>query len=187
MKNLIVFCLIIFHITSFAQQQGTFKDKRNGKVYKTVKIGNQIWMAENLAFKVDSGCLLYDNNVANLKRYGYLYNYQTAKYICPDGWHLPSSMEFESLFDYLGGNDKAYIKLLPTGNSGFNAVFSGWFQHGEGYGFTSGEQDAFYWASNKYNATNSYGVYVGSFFEDANVSDYHIDNYLSVRCLKDIK
>jgi uncharacterized protein (TIGR02145 family) len=40
----------------------TFTDSRDGKTYKTVKIGNQIWMAENLAFSTKNGSAVYDNN-----------------------------------------------------------------------------------------------------------------------------
>ena len=120
-------------------QMGTFKDSRDGKVYKTVKIGTQTWMAENFAFKAIGGCWALDNKISNVNKFGYLYNWETAKKVCPKGWHLPTENEFEILRSYLGGAHIACEKLKSTsgwdngnddnenGNneSGFNAFPSG--------------------------------------------------------------
>ena len=106
------------------------KDKRDGKVYKTVKIGNQVWMAENLAYKPSSGNYwAYDNDDANVEIYGYLYDWHTVmngatssnsnpsnvQGICPSGWHVPSDAEWTELTDYLGGQSFAGGKLKSTG------------------------------------------------------------------------
>jgi uncharacterized protein (TIGR02145 family) len=101
---------------SIAQVAGTFKDSRDGKTYKTVKIGTQTWMANNLAFKASSGCFAYDNNKNNVVLYGYLYNWETAKKVCPTGWHLPSMAEWTTLADYAGGNKTAGNKLKEAGS-----------------------------------------------------------------------
>jgi len=87
-------------------EYGTITDDRDEKVYKTVKIGKQTWLAENLAYsKVDQVGKCYDNKPANCETYGRLYDWETAKKVCPKGWHLPSYNEWETLYLFIGGED----------------------------------------------------------------------------------
>ena len=128
---------------SFTTQEGssgsTFTDPRDGKVYQTVVIGNQVWMAENLAYLPSVNMVAdgsedaagsyyyvygYDGtNVADAKAtdnyatYGVLYNWTAAMNACPDGWHLPSDAEWTELTDYLGGESVAGGKLKETGTT----------------------------------------------------------------------
>ena len=102
----------------------------NGKTYRTVEIGTQTWMAENLAFDRDGSKVCYDNS--NLSKYGRLYNWATAmalpsncntntctvqpkhRGICPSGWHIPSDDDWSVLVNYAGGSNTAGRKLKAT-------------------------------------------------------------------------
>jgi len=90
--------------------QGTFTDPRDGKIYKTVKIGKQVWMAQNLAYEI-AGCKCYDNKKINCQKYGLFYDWETAMSVCPPGWHLPSKKEWEILVDFVGGKKIAGRRL----------------------------------------------------------------------------
>ena len=113
---LMTFVILNIAMCSIAQVAGTFKDSRDGKTYKTAKIGAQTWMAENLAFKAGNGCVAYDNNKTNAATYGYLYDWETAKKVCPAGWHLPSKAEWVTLTTYSGGEKTAGNKLKEAGS-----------------------------------------------------------------------
>ena len=116
---------------------GTITDT-DGNTYKTVQIGNQTWMAENLrTTKFNDGSQIslvtdntawsalttagyswYDNDACTYKgTYGALYNWYTVNSgkICPSGWHVPSFTEWTTLIDYLGGMSLAGPKLKETG------------------------------------------------------------------------
>ena len=79
------------------KETGTFVDSRDGKTYKTTKIGTQWWMAENLAYNVGDGCWAYNNDESNVATYGRLYIWEAAQAACPSGWHLPSENEWKQL------------------------------------------------------------------------------------------
>ncbi len=101
-----------------------------GQIYKTVKIGTQTWMAENLNYAV-GGSKCYDNNPANCATYGRLYTWDAAMTACPVGWHLPNNRDWDVLVNYTGG-------FLTTG-AALKAT-SGWHFEGNGtnsYGFSA--------------------------------------------------
>ncbi|MEI6123782.1 MAG: FISUMP domain-containing protein [Bacteroidota bacterium] len=120
-----------------AQTNNSFTDARDSKTYKTISIGTQTWMAENIAYKAGNGCWAYNDNAENAATYGYLYWYETAKTVCPTGWHLPSDAEWILLVKYLQGEKVAGSKLKQNGflplAAGFRntfGVYSGLTTHG---------------------------------------------------------
>jgi len=90
-----------------------FTDPRDGKKYRTVKIGTQTWMAQNLDYagKNDDVGKCYNKDPENCKKYGTLYTSDEAEKICPSGWHLPSDNEWKTLINFVGGNKIAGKKL----------------------------------------------------------------------------
>lgn len=136
MKLFFLYLLVLVFGTAYSQKTDSIVDKRDGKTYRTVRIGNQTWMAENLVFKADSGCKEVDPKNNSARVYGYIYHWRTARLACPEGWHLPYHDEWELLIGYLGGRDIAGAKLKSknlwyppttenTNESGFNALPDG--------------------------------------------------------------
>nr|WP_306447959.1 FISUMP domain-containing protein [Odoribacter splanchnicus] len=109
-------------------------EQTKGVRYKTVKIGNQCWMAENLRREISGGkYLCYNNDVLNCKRYGYLYNWNAAvgaftekiQGICPKGWHIPTYAEWKTLYTVVGEAAKLKSQLGSWGNQVYTAVNMG--------------------------------------------------------------
>ena len=116
----------------WTKDKGEFKDSRDGKTYQWVKIGDQIWMAEDLAYTGsgqqitedsawqnntnNDGWCYYDNDSANGELYGVLYQWEAAKSAAPSGWHLPTDDEWAQLEDFLKQNGFSYDSIV--GNDG---------------------------------------------------------------------
>ena len=220
--------------------EGTLTDTRDGKTYKTVTIGTQTWMAENLnyaytgvpykytyidsSYTSDSTSWCYGDSLANCTKYGRLYTWAAAmdsvgtwstngkgcgygkvcsptypvRGICPEGWHLPDTTEWHTLFTAVGGKSTAGKMLKST---------SGWYDKGgddngtDAYAFSAlpaGYRDyygnislegynAYFWSSTERNSNYAYIMLL--FYYDGYA---YLDNYdkyygYSVRCLKDLQ
>jgi uncharacterized protein (TIGR02145 family) len=155
MKNfiLIIYCFTFLIIPSVYSQKGRPGPKIvdiDGNSYKTVYIGKQHWMAENLKVsKYNDGTPIpnfyskdewwkerwsflepkvknigawcfYDNNAANNAKFGKLYNWYAVgiipnenKNVCPEGWHVPTSLEWDILIKLLDGpNEPEYVRNI---------------------------------------------------------------------------
>ena len=174
----------------------TFTDPRDGKAYRTVKIGDQVWMAENLNFDY-SGSKCYDNDSNNVEKYGRLYDWETAKKACPPGWHLPSNEEWQTLVDFAGGEKFAGKKLKAkngwndyegkssngTDEFGFSALPGG---SGSSAGsFHNVGRYGNWWSASESNSNYAYSRRMSYYREDAYLFNYDKSNLLSVRCLQD--
>ena len=120
----------------YAQTPGTFSDSRDKKTYKTINIGDQIWMAENLNYVTEQGSWTIQDDSSG-KKYGRFYTWEAAKGAIPAGWHLPNKQEFEVLCANLGiaklpNSDKLYKLLIEGGVSGFNVLLTGSFNNSYG-------------------------------------------------------
>ena len=232
--NKAVILLALLSISAFAQ--GTFTDSRDGKKYKSVKIGKQTWMAQNLDYQGEDGNLgkCYDDKPENCKKYGRLYNWSEAMNIdakfnkekwegdtsdvkhqdvCPSGWHLPDTKEWETLVNFAGGVEVAGKKLKAksgwnpprnlanqktavngTDNYGFSALPGGLFElssfGNSGGFFKEAGYEGYWWSSSsrsKYNG--EYYRNIGEFLKmtyDTNANDLSKDRstMFSVRCVK---
>jgi uncharacterized protein (TIGR02145 family) len=150
MKRKLMFCAMLFFVLVFPfvlKAQTTVTDI-DGNVYRTVKIGTQIWMAENLKttkyrngdpipnvtdnpqwISLKTGALcLYKNDEANKATYGCLYNWfavADTRSIAPIGWHVPTDAELTILIDLLGGQVAAGGKLKEAGTAHWSGPNTG--------------------------------------------------------------
>ena len=175
------------------------------KYYRVVRIGDQIWMAENLNFHAESGSWVYDDNPENATLYGRLYDWETACMVCPEGWHLPSDIEWKQLevflgikfyhsdFQYLPETGK-YMKEAGAlhwssantaiNNTGFSALPGGLY----GICFTDFCQlgiSAAFWSSSQYDYNNAWTRDFYHAHNDGYRGYYSKEFRLSVRCVKD--
>ena len=166
-------------------------DSRDGQTYKTIKIGEQTWMAENLNYDVPNKSYCYGKVPSNCAKYGRLYEGRVAMEVCPAGFHLPSPSEWETLFNAVGGQFMAGSVLKSkkgwindengTDPFGFSAIPAGL---GSGIDREEGKS-ANFWCSQVADDKNFY--YVKLKYDDFNADMNHSNNKAySVRCVKDL-
>ena len=119
---------------------GFFVDERDNKKYKWVRVGNKKWMADNLKYN-SSNSLCYNNQEFNCDIYGRLYNWEEAINVCPEGWRLPTTEDWEGIHFNFGNNlnsikstqgwlnengaNQRQINILPSGYYSIIKRFNG--------------------------------------------------------------
>lgn len=173
---------------------GTLIDTRDGQAYKTVVIGSQTWMAQNLNFKpttTPDSSWCYRDSTSYCATYGRLYDHQTALAACPTGWHLPDTTEWNSLEATVGGSSTAGTALMSAtgwyligGNNtyGFSALPGG---YSDGTMFFLANEEGHWWTTATSTYDNS-AYYRSMIFNTAYVNqDADFQKLgLSVRCVK---
>ena len=219
--------------------EGTLTDTRDGKTYKTVTIGTQTWMAENLnyaytgvpykytyidsSYTSDSTSWCYGDSLANCTKYGRLYTWAAAmdsvgtwstngkgcgygkvcsptypvRGICPEGWHLPDTTEWHTLFTAVGGKSTAGKMLKSTSGwydhkggddngtdaYAFSALPAG-YRYYDGYIYLEGS-DADFWSSTEDDSSYAYRMNLYYGYDNANLNRKNKNLGFSVRCVKD--
>jgi uncharacterized protein (TIGR02145 family) len=172
--------------------------------FKTVVIGEKRWMAENLNVQTESGSWCYGNSADSCNKYGRLYDWATAKTVCPTGWHLPSRQEWDHLAESVGGTKASYYddwhdwlkagKALKsqsgwnnnrngTDTYGFSALPGG-YRNDDGIFSNAGDYGA-WWTATEYDSDSAYGR--GMYYFDDRVGEGSSNKGYgsSVRCVKD--
>ena len=198
---------------------GDLIDERDGQLYKTITIGTQTWMAQNLNFLYEKGTshsFCFGDDPANCEKYGRLYTWSAAldsaglysedglgcgggatcgyfpvlRGVCPEGWHVPSDEEFETLRSFVSSaGDLQALGFAEwsgaTNTSGFSAIPSGFYTYNYGDNkadyYNLGEV-ARYWSRSE-GASNPYALVIKSSQKLEGTND--TDDRLSVRCIKD--
>jgi uncharacterized protein (TIGR02145 family) len=124
-----------------------FVDSRDGKSYNIAEYGGKWWFTENLNYETETSCY-YDNDEAN-EVYGRLYTREEASSVCPDGWELPSSYDWERLEGIFDSEyDYGDSEWLPNYWRGFDA------------GGNMKDNSGQYWGSPNVGAADIYGFRV---------------------------
>jgi uncharacterized protein (TIGR02145 family) len=192
-----------------AGETGTVTDV-DGNVYKTVKIGGQWWMAENLRVTKDPEgnpirSFVYNNDDRMASTYGRLYTWQAmmngssspeTQGIAPAGWHIPSLEEWQTLIDYLGGSEVAGGKMKETGLEHWAAPNAGATNSS---GLTLVAAGSYVVSQNRYcdlkagahiltsSSEGDFGIFVAVATHSADIGSSSIpkaDIAFSVRCVK---
>lgn len=167
-KNKVLFVILTFiYLTSYSQ-------------YKSVKIGDQVWMAENLRIDVN-GSYVFNGKAEYEKKYGRLYTYEAAQKVCPAGWHLPSDQEWDKLAENLGGEENAAKALKLGGSSGFNALAAG-YANGSSFWFL--DSYGGFWSSTAYDGSHAWYRFFTNQDNSFTKSYFNKKYGFSVRCVK---
>ena len=195
-------------IDSTAWGYGSFTDTRDGRVYKTIDIWGQTWMAENLDYRdsvakpeLEGNRWCYGNEAEQCDAYGSFYSCELSSQVCPAGWHLPSISDWFELYNFIvlmGGDPQSGLRAKDgwldysdnvnngTDVLGFTALPGGIMYGANSYG--SASQEAWFWYAQDCSLNEYEAFYLSSEevnFVSSSVSGGKITDAYSIRCIKD--
>lgn len=195
-------------IDSTAWEYGSFTDARDGRVYKTIDIWGQTWMAENLDYRdsvakpeLEGNRWCYGNEAEQCDTYGSFYSCELSSQVCPAGWHLPSISDWFELYNFIvlmGGDPQNGLRAKDgwldysdnvnngTDVLGFTAIPGGIMYGENSYG--SATQEAWFWYVQDCSLNEYEAFYLSSEevnFVTSSVSNGKITEAYSIRCIKD--
>ena len=186
-------------------QYDTMRDMRDKQIYKTVRIGEQIWLAENLKFKSPTGSSVYPRDHIHEIVYGRLYTWEAAVSACPEGWHLPSDDEWKEIEHTLGMTDflqngrgwrspakgsslKSAVGWISCpvskDETGFS-VLPGGYCDDKGYFFNEG-YFSYFWTSTGTDESNAWYRVFTYDIHDIGKFSFSKKYRFSVRCVRDL-
>jgi uncharacterized protein (TIGR02145 family) len=195
---------------AFGDDQKT-KDRSSGrlsKVYKTVSIGSQIWMAENLdvstfrngdaipevktaqewlaaANSESPAWCYYNNDPGNGRKFGKLYNWYAVndgRGIAPAGWHVPTDQEWQDLIASCGGMGKAFHELRKSDGFAAKAAGARYFRDAS---FNHMGKITFWWSASNNGKWNGWYHAMHFGYKQVGRDDGGMNTGHSVRCVKD--
>ena len=195
-------------IDSTAWGYGSFTDTRDGRVYKTIDIWGQTWMAENLDYRdsvakpeLEGNRWCYDNEADQCDTYGSFYSCELSSQVCPAGWRLPSISDWMNLYNFIvlmGGDPQNGLRAKEgwsdnTGHSrngtdvlGFTALPGGIMYEVGSYGDAT--RQAWFWYAQDCSLNEYEAFYLSSEevnFVTSSVSGGVVSDAYSIRCIKD--
>lgn len=194
--KLILFILSLFlcvQVFAAKNRPNQFVDSRDKQKYRTVKIADRTWLADNLNYRME-GSFCYKDDDSQCDVYGRLYTWNAAMKACPVGWHLPTHEDFQSLWDATGvdadfnagywikssygwsgdtnGNDTLKFGAMPAGNRFEDETYGNIYKFG------------FFWSNEEFSAENAYLWYLTSKSMAFGFTKQSKDYAVSVRCVK---
>jgi len=191
--NLLLFIILTLLLSSCSSSKKLL-DQRDGQKYRTFKLDNQTWMAENLNYSTETGSRCYENKKRKCRIYGKLYSWEAAQEACPEGWSLPDSTDWLILKNKFEGQGRKmkirsiygrrpYIRRI----NGFNALPAG--NYNDKNKFNSIIYDGYFWTSSSTDSGRVKASHIVFYFlggHDLGLfeSDISKGSSYSIRCIK---
>jgi len=192
--NISAIVMFLFCVHANGQHRSTILKDRNGNSY-TIKTmaDNKTWMTTNLNINIP-GSYCYEDSTQYCKQYGRLYTWQAGLEGCKllgEGWRLPTNAEWQLMAKGYGGvrddskdsGKAAYKTLLMGGSSGFNVIYGGNRDAGDGKYYRM-DAHGFYWTATEIDSVNAWFYNFGKGGKILNRHEGEKNGAISVRCVR---